>query len=90
MITKHAAESALSRARSLAADGAGLTSAMRQERAALLRSIEAELSSLEAHAVALRIAARTGDRDAAAKVVAMAESQGDLINARAALSAQGN
>lgn len=88
MTTRSAATAALAHARELAARGAGLTDAMRRERAALLRAIDAEIHSLDVRANALRPAAQGGDVDAGSKLIALTESKGDLINARAALGAQ--
>ncbi len=85
MTSPSAATAALAHARALAANGAGLTDKMAQERAALLRAIDVEIHSLDVHANALAAAARAGDRDAAAKVVRIFETKGDLVNARAAL-----
>lgn len=88
MIDKATAESALARARRMAARGATLDAALTRERVALIKSIDAELSLMQAHAGALRPAAQAGDTDASAKLTRMTELQGDLRNARAALEAQ--
>ncbi len=88
MISRHAATSALAHARELAAHGATLTDAMTKERAALLRAIDVEVHSLDVHAAALAPAAKSGDSDAAAKLLAIVASKNDLCNARAALAAE--
>lgn len=85
MINKAVADAALSRARDLAAKGAGLTERLRREREQLRRAIEAELVVLQSHEAALQPAAKAGDRDAAVKLVRLVELRGELHNALLAL-----
>jgi hypothetical protein len=58
---------------------------MRQERTHLMTAIDAELATLTGRITALRPAAEAGDEDAADRVVAMTESRGELLKARAVL-----